>query len=203
MWQVLFGDADAVVGHGQGQSVALAAQGDGDMPALGRVFDGVLHQVLHQAGHQPHVDVGVDAAIYLLFQLHGLAGGHGRLVRDDLRQLGEVGALEGRLVRALVHARDVQQLADELGHAPRLPLDDLDGLGVVLRAFGVLLRVLALGEDDGRGRAQLVRGVGGEALFAVEGLLQAVEHAVEGGGQLVYLVAPAAQPDAGREVLAV
>ena len=173
------------------------------MPALGRVFDGVLHQVLHQAGHQPHVDVGVDAAIYLLFQLHGLAGGHGRLVRDDLRQLGEVGALEGRLVRALVHARDVQQLADELGHAPRLPLDDLDGLGVVLRAFGVLLRVLALGEDDGRGRAQLVRGVGGEALFAVEGLLQAVEHPVERGGQLVYLVAPAAQPDAGREVLAV
>ena len=105
--------------------------------------------------------------------------------------------------KRLPEAGDAQQLVYYRGHAPALPLHHLQALCVVANGFGVFAGVLALGEDYGHRRAQLVRGVGGEALFGVEAPLQPVEHAVEGGGEAVYLVAAAVEAYARREVRAV
>ena len=139
----------------------------------------------------------------VLFHLQRLAGGADGLVGHDVRQLGEVRVLTGDDLRALVHARYVEQLVDERGHTPALALHHLQALAVVVHGLCILPRVLALGEDYGHGCAQLMGGVGGKALFAVKAALQPVKHAVEGGGEAVYLVPAPAQADACGEVVAV
>ena len=61
----------------------------------------------------------------------------------------------------------------------RLPVDDVERGLIVRRGGGVFARVLAGGEDNGRRRAQLVRGIGREALFSLERALEPVKHIVE------------------------
>ena len=125
-------------------------------------------------------------------------------VRHDAGKLGEVGLLAAYALRTLVEAGYAQELVYYPVHAPALPLDYLEALGVVLRGLRVLPRVLALGEDNGHGRAQLMRGVGGEALLGVEAPLEPVRTSgrrSRPGG--VSRPAPRRRADAGREVGAV
>ena len=85
----------------------------------------------------------------------------------------------------------VGRVAHRLGH--------LAQLGV--RGVGVGERDVELGADHAQRRAQLVRGVGHEAPLAGERGRQALEHPVEGVGQLLELVARALQGDALAEVV--
>jgi hypothetical protein len=61
--------------------------------------------------------------------------------------------------------------------------------------IGIVEGDVELGAHDRQGRAQLVRRVGHEAPLALEGRLEALEHRVEGVGELAQLVARAVQRD--------
>ena len=115
-----------------------------------------------------------------------------RAVRAALARSSGVAARD----RAL-RAREREQRLDEaLGAVQRV----VDGFGhrAQLRVGGLRVgeRHLELGAHDGQRRAQLVRRVGHEAPLAGEGAGQALEHRVEGVGQLLELVARALQRDA-------
>ena len=127
-------------------------------------------------------------------------GGH--FAADDGGELAQVGALELRLYRALLEARDVEQAADEARHFLRLSVYRGYPLFVVFFGQPLFFERGALREDDGGRRAQLVRGVGGELFFRLEGCFKAREHSVEGRGYSVYLVVLRRQTDARGEVAA-
>ena len=78
------------------------------------------------------------------------------------------------------------RVADHRGHAP------------VLGDVGVRVgqRHVDFGTHHGERRSQFVRGVGDEALLALEGCADAVEHRVECGCQLGHLVVGADVADA-------
>ena len=63
---------------------------------------------------------------------------------------------------------------------------------------GVVERDLGLGADDRQRGAQLVAGVGDEPALGLDGALDAVEHRVEGDGQLVQLVVRAGRAARAR-----
>ena len=86
-----------------------------------------------------------------------------------------------------------------------LPVDDVERSLIVRRSAGVFARILAGGEDNGRRRAQLVRGIGREALFSLERALESVEHIVKRCRELIDLIAAlrVRQADARLEILPV
>ena len=80
-------------------------------------------------------------------------------------------------------------VAHDVGHRAQL----------VAVGVGIVERDVELGAHDGQRRAQLVRRVGHEAPLALEGGLEALEHRVEGVGQLAQLVARPVERDARVE----
>ena len=74
---------------------------------------------------------------------------------------------------------------------------------VLGRRVRVAREHLELPPDDRERRAQLVRRVRDERRLAVEGVLEAVEHRVEGGGEVAQLVPGPPGVHAGGEVAAV
>ena len=75
-----------------------------------------------------------------------------------------------------------QHLVDQVAEA----FDGADGLpdaGFAFVGVGLALKELKLGADAGQRGAQLVGGVGDEALLGGGGLFEAVEHLVEFGDQ--------------------
>ncbi len=97
-------------------------------------------------------------------------------VRGDPREIAFVAA--HRLL-ACVEASEFEQRLDKPTHRLRGSLDGLEGLTLLLAQALAGEAVLRVGEHDGGGRAQFVRGVGGEAcLLAVE-----ASHFFEWGGK--------------------
>ena len=176
-----------------------------DPAAVHAELEGVVEQILHDARDEKDVHVDEDARLGRAADANAAARDHGLLVADDGDEVGEIGILPVHLLRALVEARDLEHAADERRHLVRLPVDDIERRLIIRRRLRVLARVLAGGEDDGRRRAQLVRGIRREALLGLERSLKPVEHVVKGGRELIDLVAAARmrQADARLEILPV
>ena len=84
----------------------------------------------------------------------------------------------------LIGAGEQQQVLHQPPHALGLGLHEAaDALDVLAAGMPLAAEHLELAPDRGQGRAQLVRGVGDEAALASEGILQPVEHVIEGLGQ--------------------
>jgi len=131
-------------------------------------------------------------------------GGVGHDVGDDARQVDR----RAFGLPALAQAGEAKELVDQDAHAPRLVLDAphrrLEVGGIVLRPATEDLGVAA---DRSQGRAQLVRSVGEKAaqlLFGpaplLEGLLDLLEHRVEGEAQAADLGLVLGRLDAARQV---
>ena len=176
-----------------------------DPAAVHAELEGVVEQILHDARDEKDVHVDEDARLGRAADADAAARDHGLLVADDGDEIGEVGILPVDLLRALIEPRDLKHAADERRHLVRLPVDDIERRLIIRRRLRVLARVLAGGEDDGRRRAQLVRGIRREALLGLERSLKSVEHVVKGGRELIDLVAAARvrQADARLEILPV
>ena len=80
-------------------------------------------------------------------------GGH--FAADDGGELAQVGALELRLYRALLEARDVEQAADEARHFLRLPVYRGYSLFVVFFGQPLFFERGALREDAALERLML------------------------------------------------
>ena len=101
------------------------------------------------------------------------------LGEDDVVEVdGGVAAWEG----VGVALGEEEEVVDETLHTDGFREDGLSGLGPLLRV-GVGEVDLDLGAHAGERRAELMGGVGNEALLAVVGALEAVEHFVHGGGE--------------------
>ena len=115
------------------------------------------------------------------------------------RQLGQVHALVP-LHHAGLAARERQQAVDQRLAPQHLLAHDVRGAPELVAArVRVGQRHLELGAHHGQRRAQLVRGVRHESPLARERRLEAVEHVVEGLGELAQLVVRAACGDAPVE----
>ena len=176
-----------------------------DPAAVHAELEGVIEQVLHDARDEKDVHVDEDARLGRAADADAAARDHGLLVADDGDEIGEVGILPVDLLRALIEPRDLEHAADERRHLVRLPVDDIERRLIIRGRLRVFACVLAGGEDDGRRRAQLVRGIGREALLGIERALKPVEHVVKRHRELIDLVAAARvrQTDARLEVLPV
>jgi hypothetical protein len=85
-----------------------------------------------------------------------------------------------RLAAARLGGQQHQHLVDQVAEALERT-DALAGPAVAFGGIGFLGQQLELGADAGQGGAQLVGGVGDEALLGVGSLLQAVQQQVEFG----------------------
>ena len=124
----------------------------------------------------------------------------GLLLAQHLDQPAQVGLFKIRPLRALLEPGHLEQLGDQVPHAPRLPLDHVDRLGILRRVLRMAARVLALGEDDRDRCAQLVRRIRGELLFGFKRGLQPGEHIVKRLPQPADLVPSGRQTDAAGQV---
>ncbi|EGJ74266.1 putative two-component system sensor kinase [Streptomyces sp. Tu6071] len=162
------------------------------------VADRVLHEVEGDAFQEHAVavdDRGGARAPDLHVPRRRLAA---RLVDGAVRDLGEV---DGASLDELVVAAGKQEQAlDELFAAL---VGREQGLAELLE-FGWRPRIgeldLQEGAVDRERGPQLVRGVGDEALLGGEGALQALQHLVEGVGELLQLVVRTVELDPPGEV---
>ncbi|MNX93008.1 hypothetical protein D3C86_1251770 [compost metagenome] len=115
------------------------------------------------------------------------------MVEDPCEQLPEIQRGEFGGVRALVRAREHQQIVDQTREPVHLR-DRRAGPALALRRPGrpKPLDQLQVAADGGQRALELVRGVGDEAPLHLERGLEPVEEAIEGLGQLAELVAPGA-----------
>ena len=127
-------------------------------------------------------------------------------VRQPADQVGqERPQLDDRRAQEPVLARlgEQQQVLDEPAHALDLDRRRASRRGAPRpRRAGRQGEHLELAADDRQRRAQLVRGVGDERRLAVERVLEAVEHVVEGVGQHADLVVAGGDLHARAEVAA-
>ncbi len=165
-------DAGAPVAHAEHQPLALPAQGDLDLLAVGRVLDGVVDEVEHGQG------VGVTVERHL-GQVVGQGRGHhhvGLLQAVDRQleraphHLGHVGVGELVDVDAALDLGEVEHVVDQAGQAHALAPDDLGVLGGLARALGAALgQHLAEHADDRQRGLELVRDVGDELALELVG----------------------------------
>ena len=172
------------------------------MAAVLSIAEGVGDQVVQHTGHEQHVRLHLHRLRRVQRQLRARRGDQSLLLAHGLRQRAQVGALHVRFLRALLQPGDVQQLPDKTGHLLRLPPDHAHALLIVLCRGLCALQRIALCQNDGDGRPQLVAGVGGKLRLRLEGALQPVEHIVKGARQPVDLAFPPRQTDALRQVVA-
>ncbi len=126
----------------------------------------------------------------------GVGGEHGEVDRAPL---------DGA---AFVEAREGEQVLDQHAHAVGLLLDAAqDGGQVDVGGVGAESEQLGEAADGRQGRAQLVRGVGQEpaqpglgGLALAKGVLQVVEHPVDGRGELADLGVLVGVGDPGVQV---
>jgi len=189
-------DHRPAVDHAQHGLGLAGGRRDRDGPPVGVVALGVVEQVDDEPLEQ-----------------HGVAGhrrfpergGNGDAGRGAAVQgvLGDGGQVEGLGAGGLVvgAGQDEQRVDEPLAVPDRLA--DLGGHGDQF-----VDRRARLGQDDvgsgahqGQGGAQFVAGVGDELALGAERAVEALQHRVEGVGQLAELVARALQGDALRQVV--
>ena len=201
--QVLRGDADAVVGDAQLRAVVGAFQPQADVAPLPAVFVGVLQQVVDHPGDQrrvepdyyPRLDLRTAGDTSVIFRHE--------LVVTHLHKGAEVPGAHGVTVGSVVHPGQTQQLLHQLGHMPGLLLDHGHGSQKVLLGLVLPLGAVALGQDNGDGRAQLMGRVGNEAALRREGLLQPLKHPVKNPAQVSQLLGPVLQGQPVAQIAAV
>ena len=175
----------AVVGDLEAPAVAVEPGVDPDRAALGTVAHGVVEQVDHQLAQpgpvgpdgQPVGDVDGEA--------DGAAGRH-QLGHRLVQQLGDVDLGQPQRRDPGVDARELEQVADQVGEPAGLPD----------RGFEVLLvgghhavgEVLEHGGQPGQRGAQLVGHGGDEGALLLVDRVELGGHLVERPGQLADLV---------------
>nr|WP_249416406.1 hypothetical protein [Streptomyces sp. TS71-3] len=182
--------------HGDHRRVGVLG-GDGDRAALGRVPQGVLHQVAQHADDQHHVDVD-DGEVVGQVEDERLVARGGRRVREDgVDEVAQVGDAGPGPQHPGLHAAHVEHARDQRGEPVGLGVDQA---GEFAPRLGVeTVAQLRVGEGrrgglDGRQRGpQVVRDGGderaGEAVhllgeFGAQGLFAQL-GALDGEGDLV------------------
>jgi len=176
------GDAGTVVGNRQDGQTTLAC--DRDLHPAGGMAHGIVQQVLDGPVQRLAVAAHPGAAV----QVQGHLGARLRQAAGDLAghlaQL-QLPRLGGRW--ALVQPRERQQVLDHAAEPQGVGEHALRQAPPV-RPLRMLAGDLELGPHAGQRAAQLVGGVGDEAALAPPGLLEPVEHAVQGDAEPVDLV---------------
>ena len=203
-------DARPVVANLDDGVFPMSAQSYLDRGAGRRVAENVGEQIRDDLGDL--VRIGVDRDLRRGAAVEADDGGGAAGVADPQvhgcihRYFGQLRVFQ-RKRAPLVEAGELKKVLDEAAHALSLGFDPVhrDGdLAVRHAADAIELGVAA---NRGQRSAQLVRGVGDElthlflrALLDVEGLLDLLEHDVDGIGELADLGALLALGDAAREV---
>ena len=175
------------VGHRQDGVAVAGPGGDLDVPARDVVMNGVVDQVGHQLLNEEGVTVedgGLDAGVDVQAEAADPGRGTARAALVMAARSSELALAEAGFA-----AGQGEQRLDEaflLGvEGEQVPADVLPGGGGGGR---VGAGDLEQGAFPGQRRAQLVRGVGGEAPLGVERRLQPREQAVEGVAEFLELV---------------
>ena len=197
------GDAGAIVLYGDHGAAVFPTERDADVSAFAPVFVRVLHQIEHRPREERGVVRGRNAGLNIGLERHAALVRGDELVAAGVYKAGEIAHAQRVFFRALLDAREREQLLDERIHLVALLLDDVDGGEKVLLRFRLAPGAVALGEDHRHGRAQLVRRVGGELLFGEERRFQPREHTVERAGEPPHLARAAPEIKPGGEIVAV
>ena len=163
----------------------------------------VLKQVHHDPRHERGVELDLNIVGHIRREAYAAAVLRHELLTAGERELADIPTTQGVFVGAVLYARHREQRLHKLRHMSTLLLNNGDGLEKIIRGLCLALCAVALGKDDGDGRSQLVRGVGGKLPLREEGLLKPAEHTVEGAAQQVQLLRPLCKPHAPREVAGV
>jgi len=150
-------DADPAIAHGEQHELAARAEAHANPPAIGRVFDRILQQVIDQlaqaqriAGHRRQ-RIRHDYPQIVVLALPLVAQSLNRVAHDQVH-----GDRLGVAVEAGFDLAQLQQVVDQRGdrlHAEDDPLDEL-ALSLVQRAGPV--EQLHVAEDSGQRRAQIM-----------------------------------------------
>ena len=150
-----------------------------DDAVLRRVFHGVVEQDAHKLADR--LFIAAEREVLLDLAGEGLALLHGAAVEGLRRLVHDVGQREideGRSVRALLHAGEIDQIVREIGEPARLQADVREPLALPVQLHFEHIRVRL---DDGEGRFDLVPGVGDEALLLFVALRHGAHHAAGEG----------------------
>ena len=182
------GDAGTVVGHLQDQAPVAPGAFDLDRPRLRSVPQRVVDQDHHQLLEAIRVDQGPpDPRARELDPGMARAGERLHVSRRRSNQLVDVRLHRVDLGLARVDARQREHAADQPAHALGLVAYGVQDLSVLgHRLIRVAKEDLDTGVDDRQRRSQLVRGVRGELLLALEGApyrYQGPAGQEPGGGQ--------------------
>jgi hypothetical protein len=177
--------ARTVIGDLQAPAGTVDGGANTHGPALGTVTHGVVEQVDHQlaepgvvgAHRQPGWDLDVEA--------DGTAGRH-QVGHRLVEQVGDVDVGQPQRRHAGVHARELEQVADEAGEPARLP--DRGPEVFLVGRYDAVREVLQHGGQAGQWRAQLVGHGRHEGPLLLVHRVELRGHLVEGPGQLTDLV---------------
>ena len=147
--------------------------------------DGIGGQLQHGLGDALGVQHG-----FALGDLHQLPPAVAELLRLGLDVQEQFGGVDGPGFDEVgpLGLGDGEQVGDDPAHPVQLGVDEPHGLGAGGRVLGGV-HGLQVPADDGDGGAQFVPGVVDEPALRVVGGLDAVEHRVEGHGELRDVVA--------------
>ena len=185
MRQVLLGHADPGVGHHDLVAANVAAvllrhrhaHRVAGLGVLERVGEQVVHHLREAHRVTEHPGVGRVHArregLALLVGLH-LEGGN-RVAQG----LGEVHALARKGDLAALHARDLQDVVDEVEELVARLVDAPQVVGGLLGVGGVAARELGEADDGVERRAHVVAHVVEERLLGLEAVLRGVERLLE------------------------
>ena len=195
------GNAGTVVGDLGFEARACLAQADRYRGAFGRMVERVLDQVGDHLSEELAVAGQADAVLNVDLQpVPGILGRRLVGLADAAHQAREVELAEGALLRTCFDLGDAQQGGKCFEQAIGL-LDGSVGRLVVLRSgLRPLARILEMLAQAAERRAQVVGDVARNLAQPVHELLDAAQHGIEVGDELVELVLRAAHGNAGREV---
>ncbi len=160
--QVFAGDADPGVADLDLDAARSRGGGDGDVPAVGRVADGVVEHVEQRLARRLWVGDQRRAAHRAGERQPRRVGPRLERAPDLFDQRRQRYALRARRPGARLDAREVEQVVHQLLHAPRVGQHLRHEIAAYLRRHVLAGEGLRVAANHGERRLQLVRHVGHE-----------------------------------------
>ena len=179
VFQLVGRNAAALVAHGQARAVLVGRDGNANGSAGGRVAGGVVEKDEEQLAQQGFIRVYAQTGLRL--RLIWMRGVDFTPLREQVVQKARnVDGFLFQRLRAVVAARQEQQVLRQVGHVFRLAPD---GRHAFIQHGGIVpspaAEQLGIALQRGQRRAQLVRSVLRELPLPGERVLDAVEHVVQ------------------------
>src|SRR5437899_4057754 len=164
--------------------------GDADVSPGGRVLDGVIEEIHDALAEERRIALRLDEAIPLHLELLLLLlGEHAEVLRGARRERAEVHDRPRRLQTPGFGPGQGEEIFDEPGEPLDLLQHAADDVSIAGAVERIVQRHLAHAPHRGERGAELVRGIGGEAVKPLERVLQPPQRLVEDGGEAAEFVA--------------